>query len=113
MNYLNILHLNVRDNIYDCGTAGIYIVQKKNLYGLYDNEGRELVKPKYEMIEGFSDEGLAAVCLNKKYGYIDTEGNVVIGIKYEKARKFYCGKAEVSENGRTFNIDKKGNEIKQ
>lgn len=85
----------VYDNIDDCDTAGIYIVQKKNLYGLYDKEGREIAKPKYEMIGGFSEEGLAAVCRKKKYGYIDTDGNFVIGIKYEKANKFYSGKAEV------------------
>lgn len=103
----------VYDNIDDCGTAGIYIVQKKDLYGLYDKEGCEIAKPEYEMIGGFSEEGLAAVCRKKKYGYIDTEGNVVIGIKYEKANEFYHGIAEVSENGRTFKIDKNGDEIKE
>ncbi|MBO9684719.1 MAG: WG repeat-containing protein, partial [Flavisolibacter sp.] len=63
---------------------------------------------------GFS-EGLCAVFAVKdgvKIGYIDTNGKLVIPFTYPEAEPFKNGKAQVKLNGRSFYIDKNGQEIK-
>lgn len=61
---------------------GVVIRGKKNeLWGLYDNEGNELIPHRYEKLYRFS-EGLIGAVLEKKVGFIDTHDNIIIPFKY-------------------------------
>jgi hypothetical protein len=61
------------------------VVRLQGVYGLIDQEGNEIVSPKYDQIGDFS-EGMAAVEFNGKFGFIDTTGKLVLPIQYEQAR---------------------------
>jgi hypothetical protein len=73
----------------------------------------EILSPKYDEIEKFS-EGMAAVRILDKWGYIDENGNEVIPVQYESAFQFSDDLASVSTGiGNSFNsyfIDKAGNQ---
>lgn len=43
-----------------------------------------------------------------KYGFIDKTGKIVIPAKYDEVWNFGDGVALVVQNGKKFNIDKKG-----
>jgi hypothetical protein len=60
----------------------------------------------------FSGEELIAVKQNNKWGYIDMTGKVIIPLNYEAVSGFKDSKAEVTLNGETFYIDKKGTRVK-
>lgn len=79
-------------------------------FGLINSSGEEFVPPVYENLFGWFCEGLAAVKLNGKYGYINRKNETVIPFIYDDANMFWGHKAEVKLNGRTFFIDKMGNE---
>lgn len=61
---------------------GVVIRGKKNeLWGLYDNEGNELIPHRYDKLYRFS-EGLIGAVLENKVGFIDTHDNIIIPFKY-------------------------------
>lgn len=78
------------------GWLGTYYMSKKgNLYKYIGDEHNGLLGVE-------SNDG--------KVGYIDREGNMVIPAIYDDGGNFdNTGKAEVTLNGQTFYIDKKGN----
>jgi hypothetical protein len=52
--------------------------------------------------------------LNGKIGFVNSLGEEIIPLIYDDAGyNFHDGKARVTLNGRTFYIDKNGNEIKE
>lgn len=76
-------------------------------YGFVNEEGKEMVAPKYESTWGFS-EGLAPVNLNGKWGCIDQNGVTVIQFDYEAIGGFSGGLSSVLLNGQWGYIDNKG-----
>lgn len=89
-------------------------VYKNNrlLVGVIDSKGKEFIPPIYEnFFNWFCSDGLAVVEINGKYGYINRKNETIIPFIYDNASMFCVNKAEVQLNGRTFFIDKKGNEI--
>lgn len=52
-------------------------VCKDGKWGFVNNEGKEIIAPKYKDAKSFSN-GLAAVSDGKKWGFIDVAGNLVI-----------------------------------
>ncbi len=75
--------------------------------GFIDQNGQEIISPKYDSVSVFS-EGLAAVELNKKWGFIDKTGKQVLSLKYDFAGIFHDGLAPVELNGKSGFIDKTG-----
>jgi hypothetical protein len=51
-------------------------------YGLINKEGRVLIEPQYDWMEGFL-EGLCAVYLNGKWGFVNRSGTLVIPLIYD------------------------------
>lgn len=90
------------------GVAPFY---KEGKWGLIDKEGTVILKPKYDVIEEFS-EGRAVVGIgeyfNKKYGYIDTNGKEIVPVKYDSANDFEGEEAYVNDQGTWYYIDKNG-----
>lgn len=81
---------------------------KQGKYGLADTTGTILIKPIYEYLTYFSDNGLALTKKNNKFGYINENGIVVIDFRFEEARGFRNGLAGVKVNGKWGFINKKG-----
>ena len=68
--------------------------EKNGKYGFVDENGKEIIPPKYEWVGEFK-EGVARVFTNKKAGYIEKEGKMVIPEKYDDAWEFSEGLAKV------------------
>ncbi len=92
---------------------GLMRVQGENgLWGIINIRGQVLVPLYYEGIGIFS-EGLAGIQKKEKIGFINPEGEVVIAPQYDEVTIFKNGIATVKVDGRTFEIDKKGNRVNE
>jgi len=79
-------------------------------YGYKDENGREVVAPKYDLAYPFT-EGMAAVRVAGKYGYLDTTGREVVTPKYDFTWRF-IGEYATVKLGNLFGfIDKTGKEV--
>jgi len=78
-------------------------------YGLADTTGTILIKPIYEKLTYFSDNGLALARKNGKYGFINKKGEVVVGFKFTDATGFKYDLASVKLNNKWGFIDENGN----
>lgn len=91
-------------------------VKVNGKWGLVDETGREIIRPKYDEMQEFS-EGLAVVKVivgdrwdgKRKCGYINTNGEEIIPLKYDDASNFSCGLGRVSILDNKFFIDNIGN----
>lgn len=97
---------------------GLTWVGKNGKYGFIDHTGKEITPLKYESVGNCADER-CMIKLNGKYGFVDLLGQEIIAPIYDEILRnnnydigFYNEKAEVTQNGRTYYIDKNGNEIK-
>jgi hypothetical protein len=90
-----------------------YISTTGGKYGLLSLEGKEIVKPSYEIIlppyEG--ENIMAAKNASGKSGFLDFNGNEVIPFKYDVAYTFTDGRAIVAENNLCGMVDNTGNYI--
>lgn len=81
-------------------------------WGFIDHTGKEVITPKYNYANNFS-EGLAAVFIDNDFqrgwGFIDEMDRVVIPNIYEIVSNFKNGTALVSLNNKWGKIDKLGN----
>ena len=84
---------------------------KNGHWGIKDNNGREIVAPKYDNTEFTFSEGLAWVKTKGKYGYVDTTGREVITPRFQKASNFSEGLAIVLIDNHLAFIDKTGSEV--
>jgi hypothetical protein len=107
------------------GELTIYESAWGGKWGYIDKTGKEITSLKYNNAQS-SSEGMAVVNINGKWaydgmggyslkggewGYIDTKGNEAIPLQYEEARSFILGEATVTKEGKSFNINKKGENI--
>ena len=93
-------------------SEGLAYVQQDKKYGFVDRTGKIIVPPTYDFAANFQ-EGLASVKQNGLAGFIDKKGTVVIPLRYQTAGDFQGGVAMVIDaSGRTYHIDKNGNEVK-
>lgn len=96
---------------------GLAHIAKNNKHGFIDKIGKEVISLKYDDAHNFSD-GLVAVRNGKLWGFTDRRGKEVIACQYSYDDyinyKFYFSKglAEVTKNGKTFTINKKGKCVK-
>jgi hypothetical protein len=77
-------------------------------YGFRDESFNVIVKPVYDDVRGFAENGLAKVTLNKLSGFIDGSGKLAIPLVYVEANNFDEGLAAVKINGKWGYIDAKG-----
>ncbi|WP_299458287.1 WG repeat-containing protein [uncultured Microscilla sp.] len=92
--------------------------EKNGKYGFVDENGKEVIPPKYEWVGKFK-EGVVRVFNNNKAGYIEKAGKVVIPEKYDDAWEFSEGLAKVmlvkNINDKTVArygfVNKKGQEV--
>ena len=79
-------------------------------YGYIDKTGKEVIYPKYNHVEDFS-EGIAKVRNGYKYGYINKTGEEITPIKYDEIGKFSEGLAKIKIDNNYGYIDKTGKEV--
>jgi hypothetical protein len=84
---------------------GAAIVKEGSLYGLIDESGKYIVKPKYEHAypSGAEYQNLRPVALNGKAGYIDSKGKTVIDFKFMHKPSGFLGdslEAEATATGK-------------
>lgn len=87
------------------------ILDKK--HGLYSLSGREILPPNYSFIYPKEGETLIMIRQGRKYGYSNLSGQIVIPLIYDNARSFSGHFAAVLLNGESFEIDRKGNRIRE
>lgn len=99
------------------GLAKVFVGKSPNSKGGFiDNNGKEVVAPKYDQLGAYFSDGLLSVGIGakaeRKFGYIDPTGKEVIPLIYKRAEVFKSGRARVTDfNNRTFYIDKTGKEV--
>lgn len=100
---------------------GLYLFDKKEMlavsdstgkWGFINKKGEEIIRCKYDEVQGFAKNGLAPVNRNGKWGYIDLKGEVKIDYQYKYANPFNDnGTALVMDsNSRYYLIDANGNQ---
>lgn len=82
-------------------------IKQNEKWGVIDDKGKFIVKPKYEHISEYS-EGLAEVRIAGKSGYIDQNGKLVISAAFNHAGLFNNGLAPVASGDSSYYIDRKG-----
>ena len=87
---------------------GIAIVHKNGLVGAINNEGKEIIKPEYERISGFGDDGISYTYKTGLVGLINKEGKVIINNEYDYIGHFKDGYATIRKKGLTGIVDKSG-----
>lgn len=99
--------------------------KRKNLWGIVDSKGNEIVEPKFEFNYGEDDqndpcehyeyedfnEGFARIYRDNKFGYIHKNGNMSTDIIYDEATPFSEGYAFIKLEDKWTMIDKKFNTI--
>ena len=122
---LKLLRPFIVDNGPDYFVEGLARFVKKDGIGFFDQSGKVVIPAQFKFVQPFS-EGLAGFCNDcrqikegeyhrisaGKWGYIDRWGNVVIAAKYDLIQPFLNGKAEVKVNKLRYQIDRKGQKIK-
>jgi hypothetical protein len=92
---------------------GKFWFNENGKYGVADTTGNIIIKPVYENLSSFSDNGLALAKKNSKYGFIDITGKTVIEFKFDDADNFKYGMARAKLNGKWGFINVKGNFVIQ
>ena len=76
-----------------------------------DDNDKILVKPTFDYIDDFTEDGLALVNIEGLWGYVDLEGKIVIKCEYDNADPFSKdkkGRARVTKGLENYLIDKNG-----
>jgi hypothetical protein len=88
---------------------GLAPVNLNGKWGFVNFEGKEVIKPKYNEIFGFS-KGLAGAKDNK-WGFINATGQVAVPFKYDVVTDFAEGYSGVRKNSKWGFVTKDGNEV--
>lgn len=87
---------------------GLARVTLKEISGMIDKAGNEVVPLKYDHIAYFISEDMYRVKKNERYGYIDNKGNIVIPIKYDELGYYSSGLAIAELRERLWEAPLKG-----
>lgn len=91
-------------------TEHLYKKQTVDGWILVDEKGQQKGNKVYDEIREPSDK-LIAVRYKGKWGFLTLNGKLAISCQFEEASDFKNGKAQVSQKGESFEIDKTGKPI--
>jgi glucan-binding YG repeat protein len=81
-------------------------------WGYTNIKGEWVIQPRFQRVEHFADNGLAAVMENDKWGYINAQGEMVIPVRFQNAQTFTANNlAAVMEKGKWGYINAKGESV--
>jgi hypothetical protein len=94
--------------IYDPDSKKYYFINLKGEVLTTEISDFKLITPFLIGVPYGFEDGLAAVCQNKKWGFLNPEGKVAIPVKYDEVTQFNAGYARVQLNDKFFVLDKQG-----
>ena len=89
----------------------LVLVNLNGKWGITDNKGKVIVKPKYSDIGQYFAGNAIEVRLNGKWGFINAKGKKIVPLIYDSVMPFLDEVTAVRKGNRWGFIDKKGNEI--
>ncbi|WP_230656830.1 WG repeat-containing protein [Psychrobacter sp. I-STPA10] len=98
----------------DFGIKGFGMVQNKadDKFALVNKSGEIVKALAFDMVKGFSRNGLARVERSGKWGFIDQSGKVVIPLQFDEEKAFLENDlASVKKDGLYYIIDEAGNKV--
>lgn len=90
---------------------GIMIYKEHGKYGFVTQSGHKITDPRFDKVEDFSENAMAAVCINGKWGYLDILGKVRIPLIYDSCSSFSEGKAAVRKGAKWGYINTEGETV--
>lgn len=87
---------------------GVAIVRKNDMVGVINSEGKEIIKPEYDKISAFGNDGIAYTHKKDLVGLITREGRVIVDNSYDYIGHFKSGNAIVKKKGLSGVINKDG-----
>ena len=87
------------------GDDRLISMRKKNSWGFIDDNGNEIIPPKYEEVKGFFGEW-APVKENGKWGFIDEQGKIIVDLIYDDLYSYGEHSATVSKAGKEIEINR-------
>ena len=87
---------------------GTYIVKNDDKAGIVDSQGKYVLAPEYDDLDGF-ESGFARVCIDGKWGFMNEHYEIAIPCKFDK--EYWFGISECTSaavNKRWGVIDSKG-----
>lgn len=87
---------------------GVAIVRKNNMVGVINSDGKEVIKPEYEKISAFGNDGIAYTHKKDLVGLINRDGKVIADNQYDYIGHFKSGNAIIKKNGLSGVINKEG-----
>lgn len=67
--------------------SDIYLpVKENNLWGYIDKAGKVIIKPQFQFVGKFGEDGFAIAQKNDKLGFIDEKGKTVVPFKYTEIK---------------------------
>lgn len=91
----------------------LFSIQVNNQWGLINEDGKLVVSPKWEEIDGFFEGRAAFKDKNGKFGFLDETGRVAIPATFEAVDRFNENRAGIKLNGKWGYIDRQGNLVIQ
>ncbi|MCD6019373.1 MAG: hypothetical protein K0S53_2494 [Bacteroidetes bacterium] len=87
---------------------GVAIVRKNDMVGVINSDGKEVIKPEYDKISAFGNDGIAYTYKKDLVGLINREGRVIADNQYDYIGHFKSGNAIIKKNGLSGVINKEG-----
>lgn len=88
---------------------GFAAVEYGGLWGTINTKGEEVIKPAYDYLSSYFQDGLIKVIIDGKVGFIDTLGKIIIPIEFESAEYPNDGLIAVKKNGKHGYLNYNGN----
>jgi len=92
-------------------SATLIGVELDGKWGFVDHRGKRVIKPAFQDVHGFDDEGRCAVMRDGSWGFMDRKGKLLFPPKYAVVRGFQEEGAWVKINGKWGLIDTAGGSI--
>lgn len=89
-------------------SKGVAVVWKNGKCGVITQDGREIIKPEYDRISSFGNDGLAYTWKNGLVGLVNIQGKVIVPNEYQSIGKFSGAYAITRKNGLAGMINKQG-----
>lgn len=109
--YLHIKHIDINPSLSLLNLSKkesvLYPIEVNGKYGFINKSGKEIIPPKFDEAQEFS-EGLAAIREKNKVGFINENGQIVIKPKYNAVSDFSEGLAAIFNGKKWGFIDKSG-----
>lgn len=75
----------------------VAVVELNGKRGLINSSGKEVIKPEWDNLTGFGDDGIGFARKNGLVGLIKTDGTLILEPLYDRISDFYKGRAIITK----------------